>query len=101
MIPVASGLSVRPTAASRFASTQSLDHPMDSCPASTAAAKHVSAPMPTASGAPAATASSTQIDVVARHGPGWLARTNACTRVTIEVDMTDRDHVTLVVMATT
>src|SRR6202167_4488786 len=76
MSPRASGLSVRPTAASLAASQASLDQPMDNCPASSAGA--VSAePMPCGA---ACAASNVVRPVMAREGPGWLVIMSACTR---------------------
>ena len=71
--PVASGLSARPTVRSRAASTRSLDQPMDSWPASTAATTST----PVAGPVPARTASSAASPVTASAGPGWAAPTSA------------------------
>ena len=71
--PRATGLSARPTCWSRPASITSLDQPMVSCPAATAAVttKPVRKPWP------AATAKSAVSAVTATTGPGWLARSRA------------------------
>src|SRR5690606_6725800 len=71
--PVATGLSVRPAARSRRASSRSFDHPMDSCPASTATS---TTPMVAAS-LPAFWASRTATIVTAAVGPAWAARAKA------------------------
>jgi hypothetical protein len=67
--PVAAGLSVRPAARSRSASSQSFAQPTESCPASAAAATHHAA-----APSPAATASAVAIAVTATHGPKCAQR---------------------------
>jgi hypothetical protein len=76
MSPRASGLSVRPAAASLAASQASLDQPMDNCPASSAGAESAE-PMPCGA---ACAASNVVKPVIAREGPGWLVIMSARTR---------------------
>src|SRR4029453_3445647 len=71
--PRATGLSARPTCRSRPASITSLDQPIVSCPAATAAVTTKPVPNPW----PTATAKSAVSAVTATVGPGWLARSRA------------------------
>src|SRR5215472_3815800 len=77
MAPVATGLSVRPAAASRRASQASLDQPTESWPASMAGATRTG-PVPCGA---ASAASRVVMAVIASDGPGWLAMINARTRL--------------------
>src|SRR5690606_32332402 len=73
--PRTTGLSARPVATSRAASTASLHHPTDSCPVSTAAATSAVV----AGGAPAPAASPVARTVTTAVGAAWAARAYATT----------------------
>ncbi len=73
--PAATGLSVRPARASRPASSQSLLHPIESCPARIASATASTPPKER----PVLTASAVNTAVTVTVGSGWQLRNRAVT----------------------